>query len=146
MRIYLNHKAFKNRFQTSLLLPGSDWTTANSLRHNDADTYFAMKIDHHWKIPYSSAQPYLCHDQHQCILTFHKSIWCCSLEIIPISILINTFHPIYTKCLEQSGRSPKVVALFLLKTLVAIWHDFFNCMIQSKSSQIIQESTIIIII
>ena len=46
----------------------------------------------------------------------------------------------------QSGRSPKVVALFLLQTLVAIWYDFFNCMIQSKWNQIIQESTIIIII
>ena len=26
----------------------------------------------------------------------------------------------------QSGRSPKVVALFLLQTLVAIWYDFFQ--------------------
>ena len=33
---------------------------------------------------------------------------------------------------QQSGRSPKVVALFLLQTLVAIWYDYFNCMIQSK--------------
>ena len=32
----------------------------------------------------------------------------------------------------QSGRSPKVVALFLLQTLVAIWYDFFNCMMQSN--------------
>ena len=48
--------------------------------------------------------------------------------------------------LEHSGRSPKVVAPFLLQTLVAIWYDIFNCMIQSKSNQIIQESTIIIII
>ena len=46
----------------------------------------------------------------------------------------------------QSGRSPKVVALFLLQTLVAIWYDFFNCMIQSKLNEIIQESTKIIII
>ena len=44
---------------------------------------------------------------------------------------------------EQSGRSPKVVAPFLLQTLVAIWYDFFNSMIQSKWNQIIQESTII---
>ena len=27
---------------------------------------------------------------------------------------------------NQSGRSPKVVALFLLQTLVAIWYDFFQ--------------------
>ena len=47
---------------------------------------------------------------------------------------------------EQSGRSPKVVAPFLLQTLVAIWYDFFNCMMQSKWNQIIQELTIIIII
>ena len=40
---------------------------------------------------------------------------------------------------EQSGRSAKVVALFLLQTLVAIWYNFFNCMIQSKWNQIIQE-------
>ena len=46
----------------------------------------------------------------------------------------------------QSGRSPKVVALFLLQTLVAIWYDFFNYMMQSKWNQIIQSSTIIIII
>ena len=38
---------------------------------------------------------------------------------------------------KQSGRSPKVVALFLLQTLVAIWYDYFNCMIQSKRSHII---------
>ena len=43
----------------------------------------------------------------------------------------------------QSGRSPNVVALFLLQTLVAIWYDFFNCMIQLKWNQIIHESTII---
>ena len=47
---------------------------------------------------------------------------------------------------EQSGRSPTVVALFLLQTLVAIWYDFFNYMIQSKWNHIIQESTLIIII
>ena len=47
---------------------------------------------------------------------------------------------------HQSGRSPKVVAHFLLQTLVAIWYDFSNCMIQSKWNQIMQESTIIIII
>ena len=35
-------------------------------------------------------------------------------------------------CTKQSGRSPKVVALFLLQTLVAIYHDYFNCMRQSK--------------
>ena len=29
----------------------------------------------------------------------------------------------------QSGRSPKVVALFLLLTLVAILYNYFNCMI-----------------
>ena len=46
---------------------------------------------------------------------------------------------------DQSGRSPKVVALFLLQTLVAIWYDFFNCMIKSKWNQIIQETTTIII-
>ena len=47
---------------------------------------------------------------------------------------------------QKSARSPKVVALFLLQTSVAMWYDFFNCMIQSKWNQIIQESTIIIII
>ena len=47
-------------------------------------------------------------------------------------------------CSQQSGGSPNVVALFLLQTLVAIWYDFVNCMIQSKWNQIIQESTIII--
>ena len=47
---------------------------------------------------------------------------------------------------NQSGRSPKEVTPFLLQTLVAISYDFFNCMIQSKWDQIIQESTIIIII
>ena len=46
----------------------------------------------------------------------------------------------------QSGRSPKVVALFLLQTLVAIWYDFFKCMIKSKWYQIMQESTITITI
>ena len=35
---------------------------------------------------------------------------------------------------NQSSRSPKVVALFLLLTLVAILYDFFNCMIQLKSN------------
>ena len=39
--------------------------------------------------------------------------------------------------LNQSGRSPKVVAFFLLQTLVAIWYDYFNCMIQSKRSHIL---------
>ena len=34
--------------------------------------------------------------------------------------------------LKQSGRSPKVVALFLLQTLVAIQYDCFYCMTQSK--------------
>ena len=48
--------------------------------------------------------------------------------------------------ISQLGRSPKVVALFQLQTLVAIWYDFFNCMIQSKWNQIMQESTIVIII
>ena len=38
---------------------------------------------------------------------------------------------------NQSGRSPKVVALFLLQTLVAISYDYFNCMIQSKRSHIL---------
>ena len=33
---------------------------------------------------------------------------------------------------DQSRRSPKVVALFLLQTLVAISYDYFSCMIQSK--------------
>ena len=33
---------------------------------------------------------------------------------------------------QQSGRSPKVVAVFLLQTLVAILYDYFNCMMQSK--------------
>ena len=33
---------------------------------------------------------------------------------------------------QQSGRSPKVVALFLLQILVAIEYDYFNCLIQSK--------------
>ena len=47
---------------------------------------------------------------------------------------------------KLSGRSPKVVALFVLQTLVAIWYDFFNCMIQSKWNEIIQESTITIMI
>ena len=28
--------------------------------------------------------------------------------------------------IDQSGRSPKVVALFMLQTLVAIWYDFFQ--------------------
>ena len=37
---------------------------------------------------------------------------------------------------NQSGRSTKVVALFLLQTLVAIWYDYFNSMIQSKWNQI----------
>ena len=36
---------------------------------------------------------------------------------------------------KQSGRSPKVVVLFLLQTLVAIKYDYFNCMIQSKRNQ-----------
>ena len=40
--------------------------------------------------------------------------------------------------MKQSGRSPKVVALFLLQTLVAIWYDFFNCMIQSKWNKTMQ--------
>ena len=38
---------------------------------------------------------------------------------------------------NQSGRSPKVVELFLLQTLVAIKYDYFNCMIQSKRNQIL---------
>ena len=38
----------------------------------------------------------------------------------------------YTCNTQQSGRSSKVVALFLLQTLVAIWYDFFKSMIQSK--------------
>ena len=33
---------------------------------------------------------------------------------------------------HQSGRSPKVVALFLLQTLVAKWYHFFNCMIHQN--------------
>ena len=48
--------------------------------------------------------------------------------------------------IHQSGRSPKVVALFLLQTLIAIWYDFFKCMIQSKWYQIIHVLTIIMII
>ena len=47
---------------------------------------------------------------------------------------------------EQSGRSPKVVALFQLQTLVAILHDYFICIIQSQWNQFIHESTIIMII
>ena len=47
---------------------------------------------------------------------------------------------------KQSGLSRKVVALFLLQTLVAISYDYFNCMIQSKWNQIIHESTLIMII
>ena len=38
---------------------------------------------------------------------------------------------------DQSGKSPKVVALFLLQTLVALWYDYFNSMIQSKRSHIL---------
>ena len=37
----------------------------------------------------------------------------------------------------QSGRSPDLVALFLLQKLVAIWYDYFNYMIQFKWNQII---------
>ena len=40
---------------------------------------------------------------------------------------------------QQSGTSPKIVALFLLQTLVAIYYDFFKCMIQSKWNQIMHE-------
>ena len=47
---------------------------------------------------------------------------------------------------KKSGRSPKIVALCLLLTLVAIRYDFFNCMIQSKWNKIIHESTIIMLI
>ena len=67
-------------------------------------------------------------------------------------ILTNNLHNPYVRfcvvnlCHYQSGRSPKVVALFLLQTSVAIWYDFFNCMIQSQWNQNIQESTIIIMI
>ena len=38
----------------------------------------------------------------------------------------------YWCCFYQSRRSPKVVALFLLQTLVAIQHQCWTCMIQSK--------------
>ena len=38
---------------------------------------------------------------------------------------------------DQSVRSPKVVARFLLQTLVAISYDYYNCMIQSKRSHIL---------
>ena len=48
------------------------------------------------------------------------------------------FSPVSSiNILQQSGRSPKVVALFLLQTLVSIKCDYFNCMIQSKRSQIL---------
>ena len=53
---------------------------------------------------------------------------------------------IYASLLQQSGRSPKLVALFLLQKFVAIWYGFLICTIQSKWYQIIQESTIIKII
>ena len=38
---------------------------------------------------------------------------------------------------KQSGRSPKVVAVFLLQTLVTKFYDFFKCMIQSKWNHVL---------
>ena len=66
--------------------------------------------------------------------------FCCSYGMVYSTHLLHGYF------IEQSGRSPKVVALSLLQTLVAIWYDFFNCMIQSKWNQIIQELTIITMI
>ena len=40
--------------------------------------------------------------------------------------MILTFAKYASLPFNQSGRSPKVVALFLLQTLVAIWYDFFQ--------------------
>ena len=48
-----------------------------------------------------------------------------------ISLVIGSCYRV-----KQSGRSPEVVALFLLQSLVAIKYDCFNCMIQSKWNQL----------
>ena len=59
-----------------------------------------------------------------------------SINIIPEdSKRHNTVHTIVSRPSKQSGRSPKVVAVFLLQTLVAIWYDFFHCIVQSKWNQ-----------
>ena len=47
-------------------------------------------------------------------------LWCVNPKLV---------HAIIT---HQSGRSPKVVALFPLQTLAAILYDYLNCIIQSK--------------
>ena len=76
---------------------------------------------------------------------FHWCIFIMKITLFPL--FRHNFHWKHNfSSFYQSRRSPKVVALFLLQTLVAIWYDFFNCMIQSKRNQIIQKSTIIIII
>ena len=59
-------------------------------------------------------------------------------QITSLTIIYSTVY--------QSGRSPKVAALFLLQTLVEIKYDYFNCIIQSKWNKIILESNIIMII
>ena len=58
----------------------------------------------------------------------------------PVCLGLNTIKvALQVWCLvvqQQSGRSPKVVPLFLLQTLVAIQYDYFNSMIQSKRNNI----------
>ena len=64
------------------------------------------------------------------INVFISQFWLSNLDILSNFSVLSMFLN------NQSGRSPKVVALFLLQTLVAIWYDYFNCMIQSKRSHI----------
>ena len=68
----------------------------------------------------------------------------CYMIVALLDGFLNANHVTFP--VNSRGRSPEVVAPFLLQTLVAIWFDFVNCMIQSKWNQIIQDSTITIII
>ena len=51
-----------------------------------------------------------------------------SIMVINLHLIAHNFLRMRKKwvCFIQSGRSPKVVALFRLQTLVAIWYDFFQ--------------------
>ena len=75
----------------------------------------------------------------RCLLVLLSKLACHIFIIIRVYLM----WVIVSGLMRNCGIS---VALFLLQALVAIWYDFFNCMIQSKWNRIIHESTILIII
>ena len=95
-----------------------------------------MYVDSKWSYPPNKMKLFS-----SCSITEHSDSYKTE-ECGTVNILNNNIPKVsdlvrVNQYIEQSGRSPKVVALFQLQTLVAIYYDYFNCMIQSKWNQIL---------